>query len=300
MKERWLLAAGLLAALPGVAAGAEERVTSFPPSVETRPWTEVLKKYVDPQGLVAYQRWKQDAADRKRLAQFLDAYAPAGGAPSAEEKIALLANAYNAFIIQTVLDHYPVDSIQSIAGAFTARTHEIGARKYSLDEIEHTAVALGGYRVHASMVCASRSCPPLRREAWSGATLDRDLDAQMRVWMSRADLYRFEPSRHRVRLPMYFVWYRSDFEKEGIARVLARYAPVGDREWLARGKFEIEYLPYNWGLNDQGGEGKGYSGWNRVGSFLRAHPSAAVAGAAGIVLVAWAIRAARKAPRRSS
>jgi Protein of unknown function, DUF547 len=292
MTRRWVLALGLFAAFSGM-AGAEERVTTFPPPIDAQVWTELLQKYVDGRGLVAYGPWKSDVEDRRKLAQFLLSYARGGGAPSTEEKIALLANAYNAFIIETILDHYPVDSIRSIVGAFTARTHQIGGRKYSLDQIEHTAVALGGYRVHASMVCASRSCPPLRRRAWSSATLDRDLDTQMSVWMARPDLYQFEPSRNLVRLPMYFVWYRSDFEKDGVARVLARYAPEADRDWLGRGAFRIEYLSYNWGLNDQGKQGRGYSNWNRLESFARAHPAVALAAGAAVLAIALVIRKAR-------
>ena len=239
-------------ALLGAAGGrAETPVTTFPSEIPPTEWTALLEKYVDSRGLVGYARWKADAADRRRLAAYAGRLGERGGALSGDAKLAILINAYNAFIIETVLDRYPVDSIRSIGDAFTARTHRIGGALHSLDEIEHTAIGLGGYRAHAAMVCASRSCPPLDRRAWEASDLPAHLDARMRAWMARPDLWTFEPDRKTVRAPKYLDWYRADFEKAGIARMLAAYGPPRHRDWLARGDFRVVYLDYDWGLNDQ-------------------------------------------------
>jgi len=69
--------------------------------------------------------------------------------------------------------------------------------------------------------------------------------------MSRSDLYGFDPERNLARLPMYFVWYRADFESAGVPRVLSAYAPARYRDWLARGAFRTEYLAYDWALNQR-------------------------------------------------
>lgn len=246
------LAGVLVLAVPGV-LGAEKPVTTYPAPVDSAPWGALLSKYVDAGGLVSYARWKADAGDRGRLAGYLAQLAPASSAPLADaDKIAILINAYNAFIIADVLDRYPVDGVRSIPGAFTAESHAIGGGRYSLDEIEHTAVRLGGYRVHAALVCASRSCPPLDRRPYAGADLAAHEEERMRAWMSRTDLYRFEPAKNTVFLPRYFDWYRADFDAAGVARVLATYAPERYREWLARGAFRVEFLDYDWRLNDRG------------------------------------------------
>jgi hypothetical protein len=79
----------------------------------------------------------------------------------------------------------------------------------------------------------------------------------MRAWMARSDLYRFEPAKNTAFLPRYFDWYRADFEGAGVARVLAAYAPERYREWLSRGAFRVEFLDYDWSLNDSGGAGDG-------------------------------------------
>ena len=245
------LAAGVALLLAAAASGADRPVTTFPPAFDSAEWTALLSKYVDGRGLVDYAAWKADAADRRRLAAYLGRFGARGEREAMTDagRIAVLVNAYNAFIVETILAHYPVDSIRSIPGAFTAKEHRIGGVRYSLDEIEHTAVRLGGYRVHATIVCASRSCPPLDRRAYEASDLFAHADARMEAWMARPDLYRFDPEADVVRLPKYFDWYRSDFEKEGIPAVLARHAPARHRAWLSRGRFRTAFLDYDWSLN---------------------------------------------------
>jgi hypothetical protein len=251
---------GLLA-IAAVARGAETPVATFPAPFDSSPWAELLSKYVDARGLVGYARWKNDAADRGRLSRYLARFgAPSSPSVTDDEKVAMLINAYNAFIIAAVLERYPVDGIRSIPGAFTEKTHGIGGALHSLDEIEHTAVRLGGYRVHAALICASRSCPPLDRRPFAASDLSAHEEERMRAWMERNDLYRFEPDRNAVFLPRYFDWYRADFEKAGVASVLSAYAPRAFREWLSRGRFRVELLDYDWSLNDRdrptGGSGR--------------------------------------------
>jgi hypothetical protein len=205
---------------------------------------------VDDRGNVAYSKWKSTAEDSRALDHYLAAFSANGWDSSPNARVATLVNAYNAFIVRAVLDHYPVDSVRSIPGVFTSAVHPFGGRTVSLDDIEHTAVAIGGYRVHALIVCASRSCPPLDRRPVDARTLPAREIERMRAWISRPELYRFEPERNTVRLPKYFDWYRSDFAKEGIPAVLAADAPDQYRRWLAAGGFRIEYLDYDWALND--------------------------------------------------
>ena len=246
------MAALALAALLAAAAGhGEKAVTTFPPAFDSAVWTALLEKYVDARGLVAYAAWKADAAGRRDLAGYLSRFSPPGGHPDDREKTALLINAYNAFAIETILDHYPVGSIRSIPGAFTGETHRIGGAAYSLDEIEHTAVRLGGYAVHATLVCASRSCPPLDRRAFRPGDLSAQEEERLRAWMARSDLFQFDRAAGVARVSRELEWYRADFEKAGVAAVLARFAPPADRAWLQGGTCRIEYLPYDWGLNDR-------------------------------------------------
>jgi hypothetical protein len=61
----------------------------------------------------------------------------------------------------------------------------VGRRARSLGEIEHEILRpLGDPRIHGAIVCASVSCPPLRREPFAAARLDAQLDDQMRRWLA--------------------------------------------------------------------------------------------------------------------
>ncbi len=222
----------------------------------------LLKKYVNEQGLVNYGAWKQNAADVSALDEYLKQFAEKAENPAQEnEKAASLVNAYNAFVLRWILSNYPTESIQQLKDSFSGKRNEIGGRKVALDDIEHgTLRPLIGYRAHAVLVCAARSCPPLQRFAYTADKFDEQDDTAYRAWLARDDRNRFLPSEKKVEISSIFKWFKDDFEKSGgIPKVLARYAPLPVHEFAASGNYEIKYLPYDWGLNDQGPHGRHYS-----------------------------------------
>jgi len=71
---------------------------------------------------------------------------------------------------------------------------------------------------------------------------------------------KFSPNERKVEISSIFKWFKPDFDKAGgVPRILGRYAPQSVREFAASGKYDIKYLSYNWGLNDQGPHGRNYS-----------------------------------------
>jgi hypothetical protein len=222
----------------------------------------LLKKYVNEQGLVNYGAWKQNAADVAALDEYLKRFAlKTGHLTEDNEKAPSLVNAYNAFTLRWILANYPTESIWQLKDSFSGKRNEIGGRKVSLDDIEHeTLRPLIGYRTHSVLVCAARSCPPLQRFAYTAERFDEQNDAAYRAWLAREDLNKFLPNEKRVEISSIFKWFKEDFDKAGgVPKILGRYAPQSVREFAASGKYEIKYLPYNWGLNDQGPHGRHYS-----------------------------------------
>jgi hypothetical protein len=238
-------------------------------------YDRLLKKYVNDQGLVNYGAWKQNAADLSVLDEYLHQFAAkadptsvaaassdaAGDAAQGNEKAASLVNAYNASVLRWILSFYPTESIWQLKDSFSGRRHEIGGRKVSLDDIEHgTLRPLIGYRAHSVLVCAARSCPPLQRFAYTAAKFDQHDDAAYRAWLAREDLNKFLPNEKKVEISSIFKWFTRDFDSAGgISKILGRYAPVRVSEFAASGNYDVKYLPYNWGLNDQGPHGRNYS-----------------------------------------
>ena len=122
----------------------------------------------------------------------------------------------------------------------------------SLDFVEHEIVRprFREPRIHFALVCAAVGCPPLRREAYTGARLEAQLEDQARTFIARS------PSKNRVDvatrtayLNPIFVWFREDFVPD-LGKFLARYADdPAARALLESGKFKIVETEYDWSLN---------------------------------------------------
>jgi len=222
----------------------------------------LLEKYVNEQGLVNYGAWKQNAADLSALDDYLKQFAAKIDNPAqGNEKAASLVNVYNALVLRWILSSYPTESIWQLKDSFSGKRNEADDRKVSLDDIEHgTLRPLIGYRAHAVLVCAARSCPPLQRFAYAADKFEEQNDRAYQAWLAREDLNKFSPNEKKVEISSIFKWFKGDFDKAGgIPKILGRYVPPPVRDFAASAKYEIKYLPYNWGLNDQGPHGRNYS-----------------------------------------
>ena len=95
-----------------------ERVR-IPGGIDHTDFDRLLKTYVDGQGLVDYERWKNSAEDLTALDSYLGAYAPKPETEAAgNERWAGLINAYNAFTLQWILKNYPTESIRLLDESF--------------------------------------------------------------------------------------------------------------------------------------------------------------------------------------
>ena len=235
---------------------------SVPAGIDPAPWQALLQKYVDARGLVAYGAWKANVADLRKLDDFITVYTRTGEpVASGPEEIAALINAYNAFTIRWILSNYPTESIRELDGSWSKARWNIAGRTVSLDEIEHKNLRpLFGWKVHATIVCAARSCPPLLNEAYTAENLLTLTEKAYRNWLARDDLNQFDEAAGAARVSPIFKWFKSDFAGDGdLAAVLKKLGPAQHREFLAARNYKLDYLDYNWGLNDQGARGRDYS-----------------------------------------
>jgi hypothetical protein len=206
---------------------------------------------VDYRGLSRSEDWRH-------LIDSLSRSDPERLAPGAE-RLAFWINAYNVLAIDVVVQHYPVASIRDagtlLRPVWKREAGRIGGRGTSLDEIEHERIRpAGDPRIHAAIVCASLSCPSLRREPFRAADLDAQLDDAMRAWMAdpRKGL-RLDPSGNAVWLSKIFDWFEADFAPEGGAlRFAARFAPEPTARALEAGasRLRVRHMDYDWRLND--------------------------------------------------
>jgi len=236
-------------------------VTAAGADLDHSRWDAVLKQYVTPGSRVDYRSLKE------RGLTDVDAYLrelaepwPGDMSPAATK--AALINAYNALTVRWIVSNYPVDSIWSTNDPFKAARHTLDGKRVSLDDIEGRLRAMHDPRIHAALVCAARSCPPLSREAYVAVHIDTQLDANVRRWLADTRLNEFAPHRNTARVSAIFKWYAEDFDQAGGFRdFLARFAPETHRVLLSSPEARIEHLGYNWGLNDTS-PGGGYSQLN--------------------------------------
>lgn len=256
-----LAIAGCLSLGTAMAEKEKPQAVKVPASVDHGGFDRLLKKYVDQQGLVAYAKWKASAEDMSALDKYLQQYAASSGEAKGNDKAAALINAYNGFTLQWILQNYPTESIWSLDDSFAARRHKVGGKDVSLDDIEKgTLIPQIGWKDHAALVCAARSCPPLGREAYQSSTLDEQIANSYRNWLARSDLNEYFPAKNKVEISSIFKWYQSDFAKAGgPPEILATYGPPKFEKFLSSKKYEVGFKTYHWGLNDQGEHGRNYS-----------------------------------------
>ncbi len=213
----------------------------------TKETSDVAGVRVDYAGLAGDPAWRSFVAGLEQASLPRD---PAG-------RLAFWINVYNVLAIDVVVRHRPVESIRDIGSwlrpVWKQPVGKVAGRTVTLDEIEHRILRpIGEPRIHAAIVCASTSCPSLRREAYRAERLERQLDAAMRDWLaSPGKGLRVESDR--VRLSRIFDWFAVDFEPAGGALAFVRPSlVVSVRAALdALGPDPpVEWLPYDWTLND--------------------------------------------------
>jgi hypothetical protein len=220
----------------------------------TREVPDLARTRVDYRGLTR-------SADWRRLLESLSRSDPAR-LERREQQLAFWINAYNILAVDTVVRSYPLASIRDagtlLRPVWKREAGRIGGRAFSLDEIEHGQVrSAGDPRTHAAIVCASLSCPALRREPFRAAELDAQLDDAMRTWMADPGKgLRLDPASDRVWLSKIFDWFAEDFAAAGgPLRFAARYAPEPARQTLESegDRLRVRYFDYDWRLNDLAG-----------------------------------------------
>jgi hypothetical protein len=213
-------------------------------------FTRLLAKYMTPQG-VRYAAWHENNADRAELAKVVVAIAKQKAAGSQDEKLAFYLNAYNANILNQVLENYPVKSVRDIAalyGVFTQQRITVAGEKMSFNHLEKDIIhGFNEPRMHFALNCASISCPPLRPQAYTGEALSAELDQQTAAFLNH-DPHGVKTSDDgkKADVSKIFDWNSSDFQAAGgVAGFINKY-----RQPPLAPDARISYMTYDWSLNE--------------------------------------------------
>ena len=242
-----------------VADAVQESIDGGGGSFDHAEWDRLLREGTE-DGLVDYDHMMEHRAELER---YLARVAEADLASlSGDHLMALLMNAYNALTVRSILDAWPVESIRDIDGVWKETTHEVGGYQVTLDQIEHNLLRpfWKDPRIHFGVNCASMSCAPLPRWAFTGEEVERQLEERTETFLKSPS--NVEIAGDRLRVSSYFDWYGDDFIQEGwepradtIPGFIARYGrPEVERfiEEKGAGNVRLSFMDYDWSLNDAG------------------------------------------------
>lgn len=247
------------------------------PAVEPvhRTFDTILDVYVR-DGLVYYQALKQE---RQRFDAYVGALAVAemGDTSDRARRLAFWINAYNAFVLRTVIDHYPIrgraaayppNSIRQVSGSFERRTFRAAGRLVTLDQIEKDIIApMGDARALLALGRGALGGGRLRSEAYAASRLDEQLEAAVREVVDRRELVFVDRQTGVLSVNPLFSWRERTFvdafaQKAGPAfasrspierAVLGLIAPVvvrSEAEFLEANRFTMQFHEFDWRLND--------------------------------------------------
>ena len=130
-------------------------------------WTDILQEHVTEEGWLDYQGVKKDSQRFNEYLRLLNDHHPNPDTWTRDERLAYWINAYNAYTVELILKHYPVESIKDIKRGvpfintvWDIEFIEIEGRNYSLNNIEHGILRpkFDDPRIHFAINCASYSC----------------------------------------------------------------------------------------------------------------------------------------------
>ena len=239
------------------------------------PLDRLLDLYVR-DGLVYYAALREERTVLDRFVRAIADVPPGFGSRPASDQKAFWLNAYNALVLRTVIDHYPIrgpspnyplDSIRQIPGAFHERAHRVGGRDVTLDEIEVDILpAFGDPRVFLALGRGAVGSGRLRSEVYLSSRLDAQLDDVVREFSTIPQYLTLDRLGDEVRVSQIFWWRATEFiaaygdrgrtetNRSPIERaILTLIAPMlfpSERVFLSADCFTLRYQEFDWRLND--------------------------------------------------
>ena len=241
-----------------------------------RPLDQILDVYVR-DGLVYYRALK---GERARFDRYLQSLADTTDGTvkswTRERQLAFWINAYNAFVLRTVIDHYPIrgkareypaNSIRQISGAFERRTHRAGGRTLTLDALEREVIApFGDPRALLALGRGANGSGRLKSEAFTSGRLDAQLATMTSELVTRRELVFVDVSNGVLSVTPIFSWREDAFTRlaDRAPAVFENRSPLeravlfmidpllvpSESEFLRKNTFRMAFHEFDWSLND--------------------------------------------------
>ncbi len=245
----------LLILLLSLTAASANAAPAAPHPLED--WSSALNRFVDDEGRTDFKSLVKDDAALNRYVAWLADHGP-NSTPSdfatAESVLAYHINAYNALAMAGVIERGIPRNFSSFfkrASFFRFREIIVDGDKTNLYDYENKVIRpLGDPRVHFALNCMVRSCPRLPRIPFQAETLDAVLEQLSREFFASENHLRLDQDRRRVAVSAILDFYTKDFASSGKAKDLIPYINRYRDEPIPV-EFSVEFLDYNWQINQQ-------------------------------------------------
>jgi hypothetical protein len=255
----------------GVVAAVAARGQQFTPA----PGAELLHRPLDQildvnvrDGLVYYRALKADRGRLDRYIASLNVPAATYQGWSKGQQMAFWVNAYNAFVLQTVINHYPMQgTIKQVPGAYDKAFRAAG-RSVTLDSIEKTILPeFKDPRLFLALGRGAVGSGRLRSEAYTAERLERQLKDIQTEFVSDRHMYRVDRGANQISVTPILSWREADFvaayadkadaafaqrspiERAIIAFITPNLLPL-EKELVKKNEFRIVFHEMDWRLND--------------------------------------------------
>ena len=258
-----------------VSARVEATQAGASPGPQDDRFDTILDLYVR-DGLVYYRALQLERANIDRYVASLDVAPAVYDAWPRARQMAFWLNAYNAFILRTVIDHYPIrgragaypaNSIRQVPGAFDGARHRAAGRLVSLDEIEKTILPdFGEPRAQLALGRGAVGSGRLRSEAFRPDRLEFQLTDGVAEFTATPRHINVDRAGRHLQVSAIIGWHdaafaaayadqadtsaaRSPLERAVVALIEPHLLPL-ERSFLRADDFVVEYLEFDWSLND--------------------------------------------------
>lgn len=240
---------------------------------------------IDDNGNVDYRKLRDTEAYQsfQRLTWQLHRF-PLDSLKTRDQKLAFWINIFNVLVIDSVIQFGIKKTVHEKTGFFVKAAYIIGGYRFSMDDIEHgilrnnqgnpaipgpqfspndprTALVIKPFdpRIHFTLVCGAKSCPPIG--FYRDDNIDQQLDlATANFFSSEVEV---DLTAKRIALSQIFRWFAPDFGGSllnqagqgnftSVLRFIAQHTSDEDVRLALTEEaqaFKVSFKHYDWGLN---------------------------------------------------
>jgi hypothetical protein len=238
------------------------------------PLDKILDMYVR-DGYVYYLALKKSRAPLDRYVASLDIPRKTIESWSRPDQEAFWINGYNALVLRTVIDAYPIaarsqtyppKSIRQVPGAFEQTKHRIAGESLTLDEIETGPIAaFGDPSLLLALGRGAIGSGRLKSEVYRGADIDKQVNEAVKECATRVSCFKVDESQKVVRVSPLFSWREKVFAQStttsdkwanrspierAVVSMMFPYLFQGEQQFLTANTWQMQYGTFDWRLND--------------------------------------------------